>query len=99
MALKRRTSQNIVWGGIAGCMPVLIGWAAVTNDLSKVAWAFFFVIFFWAAFEQAGSSLTFIADNQTDRNFFGWNMPPSMVQIFNGLFPINGIKILKFLLS
>jgi protoheme IX farnesyltransferase len=47
MALKRRTSQNIVWGGIAGCMPVLIGWAAVNNDLSKVAWAFFFVIFFW----------------------------------------------------
>jgi len=47
MALKRRTSQNIVWGGIAGCMPVLIGWAAVTNELSNVAWAFFFVIFFW----------------------------------------------------
>ena len=47
MALKRRTSQNIVWGGIAGCMPVLIGWAAVTNDLSEIAWAFFFVIFFW----------------------------------------------------
>lgn len=48
----------------------------------------FFVIFFWAAFEQAGSSLTFIADNQTDRNFFGWAMPPSMVQIFNGIFVI-----------
>ncbi|MDP1803090.1 MAG: peptide MFS transporter [Bacteroidota bacterium] len=48
----------------------------------------FFVIFFWAAFEQAGSSLTFIADNQTDRTFFGWNMPPSMVQIFNGLFVV-----------
>lgn len=48
----------------------------------------FFVIFFWAAFEQAGSSLTFIADNQTDRNFFGWNMPPSMVQIFNGIFVV-----------
>jgi len=48
----------------------------------------FFIIFFWAAFEQAGSSLTFIADNQTDRNFFGWNMPPSMVQIFNGLFVV-----------
>jgi protoheme IX farnesyltransferase len=47
MALKRRTAQNIVWGGIAGCMPVLIGWAAVTNDLSNIAWAFFFVIFFW----------------------------------------------------
>jgi POT family proton-dependent oligopeptide transporter len=48
----------------------------------------FFIIFFWAAFEQAGSSLTFIADNQTDRNFFGWDMPPSMVQIFNGLFVV-----------
>ncbi|SHM67232.1 proton-dependent oligopeptide transporter, POT family [Flavobacterium chilense] len=48
----------------------------------------FFIIFFWAAFEQAGSSLTFIADNQTDRNFFGWQMPPSMVQIFNGLFVV-----------
>ena len=46
----------------------------------------FFVIFFWAAFEQAGISLTFIANNQTDRDIFGWNMPPSMVQIFNGLF-------------
>ena len=48
----------------------------------------FFVIFFWAAFEQAGSSLTFIADKQTDRNIFGWEMPPSMVQIFNGLFVV-----------
>ena len=46
----------------------------------------FFIIFFWAAFEQAGSSLTFIADNQTDRHIFGWEMPPSMVQIFNGIF-------------
>ena len=48
----------------------------------------FFVIFFWAAFEQSGSSLTFIADQQTDTNILGWNMPPSMVQIFNGLFVI-----------
>ncbi|MBJ2123127.1 MULTISPECIES: peptide MFS transporter [unclassified Flavobacterium] len=48
----------------------------------------FFIIFFWAAFEQAGSSLTFIADNQTDRHFFGWAMPPSMVQIFNGMFVV-----------
>ena len=47
MALKQRTSQNSVWGGAAGCMPVLIGWAAVTNSLSLTAWAFFFVIFFW----------------------------------------------------
>ncbi|MDP2388103.1 MAG: peptide MFS transporter [Bacteroidota bacterium] len=48
----------------------------------------FFVIFFWAAFEQAGSSLTFIASNQTNRDFFGWDMPASMVQIFNGLFVV-----------
>lgn len=49
----------------------------------------FFIIFFWAAFEQAGSSLTFIADNQTDRTFlFGWQMPASMVQIFNGIFVV-----------
>jgi protoheme IX farnesyltransferase len=47
MALKQRTSQNIVWGGAAGCMPVLIGWAAVENSLSMTPWAFFFVIFFW----------------------------------------------------
>jgi protoheme IX farnesyltransferase len=47
MTLKQRTSQNIVWGGAAGCMPVLIGWAAVTGTLSLTVWAFFFVIFFW----------------------------------------------------
>jgi protoheme IX farnesyltransferase len=47
MVLKRRTSQNIVWGGAAGCMPVLIGWAAVTGSLSWVPWVLFAVIFFW----------------------------------------------------
>ncbi len=47
IALKRRTPQNIVWGGAAGCMPALIGWAAVTNSLSITAWSFFLVIFFW----------------------------------------------------
>jgi len=48
----------------------------------------FFVMFFWGAFEQAGSSLTFIADNQTDTRILGWTMPPSMVQNFNGIFVI-----------
>lgn len=47
ITLKRNTSQNIVWGGIAGCMPVLIGQAAVTNTLTTSSWLFFFVIFFW----------------------------------------------------
>jgi protoheme IX farnesyltransferase len=45
--LKRRTSQNIVWGGIAGCMPVLIGWAAVTGSLSWTPFILFGVIFLW----------------------------------------------------
>ena len=47
ITLKRNTSQNIVWGGIAGCMPVLIGQAAVTNSLTTTSWLFFMVIFFW----------------------------------------------------
>ena len=46
----------------------------------------FFVMFFWGAFEQAGSSLTFIADNQTDTRILGWDMPAAMVQNFNGIF-------------
>lgn len=47
MLLKRRTSQNIVWGGAAGCMPALIGWSAVKNDVGWPAVILFLVIFFW----------------------------------------------------
>ncbi|MFP5333753.1 MAG: heme o synthase [Actinomycetes bacterium] len=47
LGLKRRTSQNIVWGGAAGCMPVLIGWSAVTGSLSWAPWVLFAVIFLW----------------------------------------------------
>ena len=47
IALKKHTSQNIVWGGIAGCMPVLIGQAVVTNSLTLTSWLFFLLIFFW----------------------------------------------------
>ncbi len=47
MLLKRRTSQNIVWGGVAGCMPVLIGWSAVTNTVEWPALVLFAVVFFW----------------------------------------------------
>ncbi|MGE9807655.1 MULTISPECIES: heme o synthase [unclassified Janibacter] len=47
MILKRRTAQNIVWGGAAGCMPTLIGWSAVTNDVGWPAIILFLVIFFW----------------------------------------------------
>jgi protoheme IX farnesyltransferase len=47
LLLKRRTAQNIVWGGAAGCMPVLIGWSAVTGSLSWAPLVLFGVIFFW----------------------------------------------------
>ncbi|MTB72961.1 protoheme IX farnesyltransferase [Arsenicicoccus sp. MKL-02] len=47
LVLKRRTSQNIVWGGVAGCMPVLIGWAAVTESISWTPVVLFLWIFFW----------------------------------------------------
>lgn len=47
MLLKRRTTQNIVWGGLAGCFPALIGWTAVTGELSWVPVVLFAVVFFW----------------------------------------------------
>jgi len=47
MLLKRRTSQNIVWGGAAGCMPVLIGWSAVTGSISWTPVILFLIVFFW----------------------------------------------------
>jgi protoheme IX farnesyltransferase len=47
LILKRRTAQNIVWGGVAGCMPVLIGWSAVTGSLAWPALVLFLVVFFW----------------------------------------------------
>ena len=47
MWLKRRTPQNIVWGGLAGCMPVLIAWATVTGSLALAPFALFLVVFFW----------------------------------------------------
>ena len=88
--------QNWIYSIIYGSGLTLAGLILSDTSLTKIERdrilviyiVSFFVIFFWAAFEQAGSSLTFIADNQTDRNFFGWNMPPSMVQIFNGIFVV-----------
>jgi POT family proton-dependent oligopeptide transporter len=88
--------QNVIYSLIYSSGLTLAGLILSDKSLTKVErqriWVIyivsFFIIFFWAAFEQAGSSLTFIADNQTDRNIFGWNMPPSMVQIFNGLFVV-----------
>ena len=47
-----------------------------------------FVIFFWAAYEQAGVSLTYFADQQTDRHIFGWEMPTSYFQSFPAIFVV-----------
>jgi heme o synthase len=47
LGLKRRTAQNIVWGGIAGCLQVFIGWSAVRNELAWAPFVLFLVLFFW----------------------------------------------------
>ena len=88
--------QNFIYSLIYGSGVTLAGLILSDSSLTKIESqriiviyiVSFFLIFFWAAFEQAGSSLTFIADNQTDTNIFGWKMPPSMVQIFNGIFVV-----------
>jgi protoheme IX farnesyltransferase len=62
--LKRRTAQNIVWGGVAGCMPVLIGWAAVTGDLSWPPFILFAVIFLWTPPHYWPLSMKYRSDYQ-----------------------------------
>ena len=62
MVLKRRTPQNIVWGGAAGCMPVLIGWSAVTGGVSWAALLLFGVVFFWTPPHYWPLSMKFRAD-------------------------------------
>ncbi|MDJ0350819.1 heme o synthase [Cryobacterium sp. PH29-G1] len=62
--LKRRTPQNIVWGGIAGCMPVLIGWAAVTGDLSWPPFILFMIIFLWTPPHYWPLSMKYRSDYQ-----------------------------------
>ncbi len=57
----------------------------------------FFVIFFWAAFEQAGASLTYFADEQTNREIFGWTMPASYFQSFNPVFVVAFAPLMSWL--
>lgn len=63
--LKRRTSQNIVWGGLAGCMPTLIGWSAVTGSVGWPAVVLFLVIFFWTPPHYWPLSMAFRDDYAT----------------------------------
>jgi POT family proton-dependent oligopeptide transporter len=96
LVFKYFAGQNVIYSIIYASGLTLAGLIISDGSITKVERdrilviyiVSFFIIFFWAAFEQAGSSLTFIANNQTDRNFFGWLMPPSMVQIFNGIFVV-----------
>ncbi len=62
LLLKRRTEQNIVWGGIAGCFPVLIGWAAVTGELELTPWILFVVVFLWTPAHYWPLSLRYVDD-------------------------------------
>lgn len=67
MLLKRRTAQNIVWGGAAGCMPVLIGWAAVTHSLAWTPVLLFLIIFFWTPPHYWPLSMKFKGDYENAR--------------------------------
>jgi len=60
--LKRRTSQNIVWGGAAGCMPVLIGWTAVTGRLAWAPVVLFLIVFLWTPPHFWALAMQFKAD-------------------------------------
>jgi protoheme IX farnesyltransferase len=62
LVLKRRTEQNIVWGGIAGCFPVLIGWSAVTGSLALEPWILFLLVFVWTPAHYWPLSLRYASD-------------------------------------
>lgn len=64
LLLKRRTAQNIIWGGAAGCMPVVIGWSAVTGTVSWPALVMFGVIFFWTPPHTWALAMKFREDYQ-----------------------------------
>ncbi len=64
LLLKRRTAQNIIWGGAAGCMPVVIGWSAVTGTVGWPALVMFGVIFFWTPPHTWALAMKFREDYQ-----------------------------------
>lgn len=65
LVLKRRTPQNIIWGGAAGCMPVLIGWAAVTGSLTWTPVILFGIVFLWTPPHYWPLSMKYRADYQS----------------------------------
>ena len=84
-----------IWGSAIYGMTLCLPFAIITDRsltkveksrLSVIIIIMLFVIFFWMCFEQAGASLTFFANEQTDRHVFGWEMPASWFQSFNPIF-------------
>ena len=70
------------------------------GDIQRVLVIFivsFFVVFFWAAFEQAPASLTFFADEQMDRTIFGYTLPPSIFQNLNAIFVVVGAPLMAMI--
>ncbi len=67
LLLKRRTAQNIVWGGAAGCFPVLIGWSAVTGSLSLAPFVLFLIIFLWTPPHYWPLAMRYEADYEAAR--------------------------------
>ena len=67
LLLKRRTAQNIVWGGAAGCFPVLIGWSAVTGRLEPAPFIMFLIVFLWTPPHYWPLSMKYEADYEAAR--------------------------------
>ena len=67
LLLKRRTAQNIVWGGAAGCFPVLIGWSAVTGQLEPAPFIMFLIVFLWTPPHYWPLSMKYEADYEAAR--------------------------------
>lgn len=88
--------SDIVSAGIFSCCIVIPAYVLFDGSLTKIERdriiviyiIAFFVIFFWSAYEQAGASLTYFADEQTNRDIFGWEMPASYFQSFNPIFVV-----------
>jgi len=90
MVLGQNLIYSIIYSSGIALAGLILSDKALTKEERQRIWVIyiigFFVIFFWACFEQAGSSLTFIADKQTDRHILGWDMPPTLVQDANAIF-------------
>ena len=94
------------WGSLIYGMTIVAPFVVITDkSLTKIEkdrlWVIIlvmvFVVFFWMCFEQAGASLTFFADEQTNRNIFGWTMPASYFQSFNAGFIVLLAPVLSFI--